>query len=191
GLTAPEREDRLEPRALQLPFSVDADIFEEEISKGHVGYATLSGLDDDTPHDLLIALVVAREGQAYPVERQPDGPRLRLQQALPDRVHGNPPKLEVDRGEEPNDLDPGVSEQQAQGPSAVLAAAPAHQNALLHRRRHGPGYRTSPRGAQPGRLAARGSRVLRVPSLASAGSPGTPAETRDELVHVGSCSTHA
>src|SRR6185312_13093163 len=93
------RKGSREPRALQLPFTVFADVAQKQVAESNSLETFRDGAAAGIAHARLIIFVAARPRQRNLPERKANRFRLSFQQLAPHSVHGDTVRLLVDGSE--------------------------------------------------------------------------------------------
>ena len=120
----PDREERLDPGARELPLAVGAYILEKQVAEGHVRHARFDGVSDRAGHEPLVLLVRARTGQREDAEGEARPVGLALQQFTVNAVHRHAVDGPVHRREQSHDLDVIPLAKYVERPCGVLPRAP-------------------------------------------------------------------
>ena len=129
---APDREDRFEAGAGELPDAVVADVFEEEIAEGDAVDSGGGGAGEDLGHLRLVLDVGAGKGEVDLPERKAGGGGLEVEKLFAKAVDGDPGEMPIDAGEQADDAELWLLTQLVEGPGAILAAAPTEQDVFLN-----------------------------------------------------------
>ncbi len=121
----PDGEDRFEAGACEVRYAVGADVFEEEVAKGHAVEAFGDSACADGSHARLVVGVRAGERQVDLPERQARGGGLLVEELFAGAVDGYAAEFFVDGREEGDDFVLGLLAKEVEGPGAVFAAGPS------------------------------------------------------------------
>ena len=88
-VTLPDGKQRVHPNHRQIPLSVYAQVFEENIAEGYLPHASCQVLDEGLLHSLLVYDVNALRRNQDRLQRQADGGSLPLEQNAAHSVHAD------------------------------------------------------------------------------------------------------